>query len=70
MAAASYRWLGTFSKVVVIIALGGLSVAQIIASSSNFHRLIPSLNKRCVYLDYIVACLKQHTSVFARLAAK
>jgi len=27
---------------------GGLAVAQIIASSSNFHRMIPELSKRCV----------------------
>ncbi|KAL4441475.1 hypothetical protein ABPG77_001979 [Micractinium sp. CCAP 211/92] len=46
MESASYRWVGIFSRVVVIIALGGLAVAQIIASSSNFHRMIPSLNKR------------------------
>ncbi|GAB4818758.1 hypothetical protein N2152v2_005804 [Parachlorella kessleri] len=46
MAASSYRWIGIFSRVVVIIALGGLAVAQIIASSSNFHRLVPSLSKR------------------------
>ncbi|KAI7843624.1 hypothetical protein COHA_002864 [Chlorella ohadii] len=46
MAAATNKWLGIFSRVVVIIALGGLAVAQIIASSSNFHRMIPELSKR------------------------
>ncbi|PSC69121.1 auxin transporter 1 [Micractinium conductrix] len=46
MGSATYRWLGILSRVVVIIALGGLAVAQIIASSSNFHRMIPQLNKR------------------------
>ena len=45
---ATYRWLGIFSRIVVIIALGGLAVAQIIASSSNFYRLVPSVNKRYV----------------------
>lgn len=46
MGDASYRWIGTFSKIVVIIALGGLAVAQIIASSSNFHGMIPGVSKR------------------------
>lgn len=46
MGDASYRWLGTFSKIVVVIALGGLAVAQIIASSSNFHGMIPGVSKR------------------------
>ncbi|EFN55688.1 hypothetical protein CHLNCDRAFT_133952 [Chlorella variabilis] len=43
---ATYCWVGIFSRIVVIIALGGLAVAQIIASSSNFHRMIPALSKR------------------------
>jgi hypothetical protein len=46
MESATNRWLGIFSRIVVIIALGGLAVAQIIASSSNFHRMIPELSKR------------------------
>jgi hypothetical protein len=44
----SYKWLGTFSLIVNVIALGGLATAQIIASSSNMHRWAPQLNKRCV----------------------
>ena len=43
----TYRWLGRFSRLVIIIALGGDALAQIIASSSNFHTFIPSVNKRC-----------------------
>ena len=35
----TYRWLGRFSRLVIIIALGGDALAQIIASSSNFHPL-------------------------------
>ena len=46
MGDASYRWIGIFSKVVVVVALGGLAVAQIIASSSNFHGMIPGVSKR------------------------
>ena len=42
----TYRWLGRFSRLVIIIALGGDALAQIIASSSNFHTFIPSVNKR------------------------
>lgn len=42
----TYKWLGRFSRLVIIIALGGDALAQIIASSSNFHTFIPSVNKR------------------------
>ena len=48
---ATYCWVGIFSRIVVIIALGGLAVAQIIASSSNFHRMIPALSKRCAGVE-------------------
>jgi hypothetical protein len=47
VAGETNKHLGRFSMLVNIIALGGLAVAQIIASSSNFHRLIPGVNKRC-----------------------
>ena len=48
MGGFSYKWLGRFSRLVIIIALGGDALAQIIASSSNFHTFIPSVNKRWV----------------------
>lgn len=46
MGSLSHRYVGVFSRVIVIIALGGLAVAQIIASSSNFHALAPAISKR------------------------
>ena len=46
MGDVTYKWLGRFSRLVIIIALGGDALAQIIASSSNFHTFIPSVNKR------------------------
>lgn len=46
MGGFSYKWLGRFSRLVIIIALGGDALAQIIASSSNFHTFIPGVNKR------------------------
>ena len=46
MGSLSHKGVGTFSRVIVIIALGGLAIAQIIASASNFHSLVPSVSKR------------------------
>eukprot|EP00775_Hariotina_reticulata_P005826 gene5826-6067_t len=40
------RWLGEFARVVNIVELLGLSVAQIIASASNFYSLDTGLYKR------------------------
>lgn len=40
------RWLGEFARVVNIVELLGLAVAQIIASASNFYSLEAGLNKR------------------------
>jgi hypothetical protein len=42
------RWLGEFARVVNIVELLGLSVAQIIASASNFYSLGTGLAKRYV----------------------
>lgn len=40
------RWLGEFARVVTIVELVGLCVAQIIAGSSNLYSLYPGLPKR------------------------
>jgi len=42
------KWLGEFARAVNIVELLGLSVAQIIASASNFYSLDTGLNKRYV----------------------
>lgn len=42
------RWLGEFARAVNIVELLGLSVAQIIASASNFYSLGTGLSKRYV----------------------
>jgi hypothetical protein len=40
------RWLGEFARVVTIVELVGLCVAQIIAGSSNLYTLHSALPKR------------------------
>ncbi len=50
MGGHTYKWLGVFPRIVIIIALGGDALAQIIASS-NFHTMIPSVNKRYGHLQ-------------------
>jgi len=43
---AAGPWWGNFSLLIVILALGGLSVAQIISTSSNLYLLQWGINKR------------------------
>jgi hypothetical protein len=40
------RWLGELARVVTIVELAGLCVAQIIAGSSNLYTLHSALPKR------------------------
>lgn len=45
------RWLAEFAKVVTVVELVGLCVAQIIAGSSNLFSLYSGLPKRCASLQ-------------------
>ena len=45
-ATTKLRWLGEFSRLVNVVELLGLAVAQIIASASNFYSLGTGLDKR------------------------